>query len=205
MDTIFNNENIKIYKQNTLILGSTISLKKTIKDVLNKKYDVVDNTFSYSTKTVGETILNYNFNITSLADMEKKEISDLTFDEYYYLALLIKISLKPEVLVVDNLFGYLNNREKENIIRIAKKTKVVLIIFDNELYYSYDDFNVIVIYNSKTAIQGEFKDAVLQEKILKRLGYELPFYVDLSTQLKLFGVVNKICYSQNELEGLLWK
>ena len=205
MDTIYDSNDIKIFKQNTLILGTTIDLKRKIIDKLSKECDVLDNSFSYSTKTVGETILNYNFNIASLNGIEKKEIDELTFDEYYYLAILIKISLKPKVLVLDNLFGYLNNREKMNVINIAKKTNITLIIFDNELYYSYDGFDVIVIYENKTAIQGDFKDVVLQEKILKRLGYELPFYVDLSTQLKLFNLIPNVCYSREELEAALWK
>lgn len=204
MDIIYEENDIKIYKQNTLILGSTISLKNIIKKGLSK-YSIVDNSFSYSTKTVGETITNYNFNISNLTEMNKKDIDELTFGEYYYLAILIKMSLKPEVLVIDNLFGYLNNKHKQKVINLAKKTNVTLVIFDNELYYSYDGFNVIVIYNNKTAVQGEFKDVVLQEKILKRLGYELPFYVDLSTQLKLYGVVDKICYQKEDLEELLWK
>lgn len=205
MDAVYESNSLKIFKQNTLILGATIDLKKTIKDSLSKTCSVIDDTFSYSTKTVGETIANYNFTISNLAGMEKKDISDLTFDEFYYLAILIMISQKPSILVIDNLFGYLNNNQKMNIINIAKKSNIYLIIFDNELYYSYDGFDVIVIYNNKTAIQGEFRDVVLQEKILKRLGYELPFYVDLSTQLKLFGLVKKVCYSREELEALLWK
>ncbi len=205
MEKIYESKALNILKQNTVILGATIDLKKTIKDSLYKKCAVIDDSFSYSTKTVGETITNYNFTISNLSGIEKKEISELTFDEYYYLAILIKISLKPDVLIIDNLFGFLNNAQKNNIINIAKKAKIELIIFDNELYYSYEGFDVIVIHENKTAIQGDFKDVVLQEKILKRLGYELPFYVDLSTQLKLFKLVNKVCYSREELEGLLWK
>ena len=205
MKKIYESKALNILKQNTVILGATIDLKKTIKDSLYKTCAIIDDSFSYSTKTVGETITNYNFTISNLSGIEKKEISDLTFDEYYYLAILIKISLKPDVLIIDNLFGYLNNLQKNNIINIAKKARIELIIFDNELYYSYDGFDVIVIHENKTAIQGDFKDVVLQEKILKRLGYELPFYVDLSTQLKLFGIVNKVCYSREELEGLIWK
>ena len=48
------------------------------------------------------------------------------------------------------------------------------------------------------------KDVVKEETILKRLGYELPFYVDLSIQLKLYGLIDNICYSSEELEDSLW-
>ena len=205
MDTIYDDNVFKISKENTLILGATVSIKKKIKKALEDKYSVIDDSYSYSTKTVGESIANYNFNINNLKDIEEKEINELTFDEYYFLALLLQLSTKPRVLVIDNLFGFLNNKQKANIVKTANKNGIILIIFDNELYTAYEDFDVIVVHEGKTAIQGEFKDVVLQEKILKRLGYELPFYVDLSTQLKLFNLIGSVCYTKEELEGKLWK
>ena len=205
MDIIFSKYNIEIFKQNTLILGAPTELKEKIKDDLSSKYLVIDNTYKYSTKTVGETITNFNFQVNNFDKIKDKEISELTFDEYYFLALLTKISSKPKALIIDNLFGYLNQYQKNNIIRTANTNNITLIIFDNELYDAYYDFDVIVVHENKTAIQGLFQDVVLEEKILKRLGYELPFYVDLSTQLKLYGNIDKICYTKEELEDCLWK
>ena len=204
MDTIYKNNDIVIYKNNTLILGADNYTKKEIKEELEKNYFVIDSSFSYSTNTVSETIVNYSFNLNYIKDIKDKIIKDLTFDEYYYLAILLKISLKPEILVIDNLFGYLNNEEKNTIIRICRNSGIKLIIFDNELYYAYISYDVLVIHERKLAIYGKFKDVVKEERILKRLGYELPFYVDLSLQLKTYELVDNICYSLDELEGSLW-
>ena len=204
MNILYKKDDIIIRDTDTLILGADAFIKKQIKKELGKNYPVIDNTFSYSTNTVGETIENYNFNLKYIKDIEAKKVKDLTFDEYYYLAILLKISERPDVLVIDNLFGYLNNTEKNNVINICNKNGITLIVFDNELYYAYMSYEVVVIHERKLAIMGDFKDVVKEEKILKRLGYELPFYVDLSTQLKLYGLVDNICYSYEELEGNLW-
>ena len=50
------------------------------------------------------------------------------------------------------------------------------------------------------------KEAVLQEeKILKKLGFSLPFIVELSKGLKYYQVVDKIYFNNVELVNDLWK
>ena len=204
MESIYKKDDIIINNENTLILGADFVTKKKIKEELEKKYSVIDNTFAYSTNTVGETIENYNLNLNYIKEISEKNIKDLTFDEYYYLAIILKISNKTNILVIDNLFGYLNNNQKNNIIKICEKNNINIIVFDNELYYAYMKYEVIVIHDRKTIMRGEFRQIVNEERVLKKLGYELPFYVDLSIQLKLYGLVGNICYSLEEMEGKLW-
>ncbi len=204
MGIIFQEDDLIIKNENTLILGADILTKRNIKKHLERDYSVIDNTFSYSTKTVGETIENYNLDLKLLSNISSKLIKELTFEEYYYLAILLKINANPQILVVDNVFGYLNLNQRESIIKVCKKNNIHLIVFDNKLYSSFMSYTVIVIHNQKLAIKGKFKEVVKEEKILKRLGYELPFYVDLSTQLMLYGLIGNVCYSLEELEENLW-
>ena len=204
VEVVYKKNDISISNLNTLILGADIALKNDIKKELSKKYSVVDTTFKFKKETVGEAIENYNFNLNYIQGMGEKKICDLTFSEYYYLAIILKISDNPNLLIVDNLFGYLNNNQKNNIIKICEKNRINLIVFDNEFYYAYMSYEVIVIHDKKLAIKGNFKEVVKEEKILKRLGYKLPFYVDLSHQLMLYGLVDHLCYSLEELEGNLW-
>ena len=50
------------------------------------------------------------------------------------------------------------------------------------------------------------KELVLQEeKILKKLGFNLPFIVELSNGLKLYKVIDKVYFNNEELVGELWK
>ena len=50
------------------------------------------------------------------------------------------------------------------------------------------------------------KEQVLQEeKILKKLGFHLPFIVELSNGLKYYGLVDKIYFKNEELVNALWK
>ena len=55
------------------------------------------------------------------------------------------------------------------------------------------------------AVEGKTISVLKEEKMLKALGYSLPFYVNMSIQLGYYGVLHKICYNKEELEAELWK
>lgn len=78
-----------------------------------------------------------------------------------------------------------------------KNKKIFYITNDIEdvVYFEY----LIVVKNGQIIIEGK-KDLVLQEeKILKTMGFSLPFYINMSTQLGYYQLLNKICEEKNEL------
>jgi hypothetical protein len=61
------------------------------------------------------------------------------------------------------------------------------------------------LYNGISGIDGRTLDVLEEEKILKRLGFSLPFMIDLSIQLKLYGLINKTYLSKEAMVKNLWK
>lgn len=120
--------------------------------------------------------------------------------------LLCKALLKqPQVLIVDNLFSYLDKKMLDKIYSYTKKNKITIVNvstnIEEALYYDY----MVVLDKGRIAIEGKTLQVLEQEKLLKRLGIGLPFYVDLSIQLRLYGLIEKIYLTKEELEGALWK
>ena len=64
---------------------------------------------------------------------------------------------------------------------------------------------MIVLDKGQIVMEGKTRQILLQEKILKRLGIGLPFYIDLSIQLKLYGLIDNIRLSKEDLVEDLWK
>ena len=62
----------------------------------------------------------------------------------------------------------------------------------------------MVYDNNNLVIEGKKETILKEEKLLKKLGYGLPFVVDLSTQLNYYGVFTKIYYEMDDLVGDLW-
>ena len=72
---------------------------------------------------------------------------------------------------------------------------------ESTIFFSY----LIVIKNNKIAIEGNTLSVLQEEKIMKLLGFSLPFYVNMSIQLGYYGILNKICLTKEELEENIWQ
>ncbi len=137
-------------------------------------------------------LLNKNLNMLSLNDQTLVKILSYAIIEPAYIALddlLNNLNLRTKIL----LLNYLNSK---NIILINVTTNM-----EDVLYTDY----ILCLYNGISAIDGKTLDVLDNEKLLKRLGLNLPFLVDLSIQLKLYGLINKVYLNKEALVRNLWK
>lgn len=44
-----------------------------------------------------------------------------------------------------------------------------------------------------------------EEKLMKLLGFSLPFYINMSIQLGYYGLVQEIYMNKEDLEAALWQ
>lgn len=122
------------------------------------------------------------------------------------LILLCQAFLKePQLLFVDNILSYFDRKTLEKVYSYTKKNKITLVNVSTDIEDSLDYPYMVVLDKGSIAIEGKTLQVLEQEKILKRLGIGLPFYVDLSIQLRLYGLIDRSCLTKEELEGALWK
>lgn len=120
--------------------------------------------------------------------------------------MLSKVLLQePNLLFIDNLFSYFDSKTLEKVYSYTQKKKITIVNvstnIEDALNYSY----MMVLDKGNIAIEGKTLQVLEQEKILKRLGIGLPFYVDLSIQLRLYGLIEQIYLTKEDLRGALWK
>ena len=65
--------------------------------------------------------------------------------------------------------------------------------------------SLIVYYKEKVIVEGSTISVLKEERILKKLGFKLPFVYDFSLQLNYYGVIDSIFLDENVLENKLWK
>lgn len=137
-------------------------------------------------------ILNKSINNLNLNDRTLVKILSYAVMEPSYLALddlLIDLDTRTKIL----LLNYLNNK---NIMLINVTTNM-----EDVLYTDY----TMCLYDGISAIDGRTLDVLKNEKILKRLGFSLPFMLDLSIQLELYGLIGKTYLNKEGLVKNLWK
>ena len=103
--------------------------------------------------------------------------------------ILVNLDSKNKLL----LFNYLNSNNI-NLINVTSDLEDVI----------YTDY-ILCLYDGTSAIDGRTLDVLENEKLLKRLGLSLPFIVDLSIQLKLYDLIDKIYLNKEMMVKDLWK
>ncbi len=142
------------------------------------------------------------FNIDRLLNIRLEELNKA--DRYYILIILALLSNK-KYIVIDDILCNLRKKYIENIYKYAKKNKISIInvasTLDNVLFSDY----VIFLYKSKIAMEGNVIDTLKEEKLIKRLGYRLPFMYDLSLQLNYYEVLDDIIIDREKMVDKIWK
>ncbi|CDF20040.1 putative uncharacterized protein [Clostridium sp. CAG:609] len=127
-------------------------------------------------------------------------IKDLEFNK---LVERLEFFPNKQVIFNETLYG-LKLDEKTEIFKLLKKQNISYInVTSNVEDALYSDY-IFVYDGNKLVLEGNRNEVLKEEKTLKRLGYGLPFVVDLSIQLNYYDIFNKVYYDLDELVGALW-
>ena len=127
-------------------------------------------------------------------------IKDLEFNK---LVERLEFFPNKQVIFNETLYG-LKLDEKMEIFKLLKKQNISYInVTSNVEDALYSDY-IFVYDGNKLVLEGSRNEVLKEEKTLKRLGYGLPFVVDLSIQLNYYDIFNKVYYVLDELVRALW-
>lgn len=127
-------------------------------------------------------------------------ISDATFE---FLINKIQKYDKKKIAFCDVLRDY-TNKQKDEIFTLLKNKNINFINITSDIEETlYADY-LYVFQGSNLIMEGKTIEVLKEEKILKRIGFSLPFTIDLSIQLKLFGIVDTIYSDIDGLVNDLW-
>lgn len=146
--------------------------------------------------------------IISLFDLEndlKKNPNELDWKTKKLVLCVEALLNKPKIIFLDQALSFLDRKMVDLFLDYVKKNSITLINVSTNIEDSLDYEYMIVLNEGMVAIEGKTMQVVLEEKLLKRLGIGLPFYVDLSLQLKLYGLIPKVYLSKEKLVSKLWK
>ena len=127
-------------------------------------------------------------------------VKDLEFNK---LVERLEFFPNKQVIFNETLYG-LKTHEKMEIFKLLKKQNISYInVTSNVEDAIYSDY-IFVYDGNKLVLEGNRNEVLKEEKTLKRLGYGLPFVVDLSIQLNYYDIFNKVYYDLDELVRALW-
>lgn len=146
------------------------------------------------------------FKINHLLD---KKINDITNSEKQKLILTLAYIHKPKILLLDCPFIMMTNKDQIEMLKVLKeinkKEKVTIVLTTNNLDNIIDSDYTYVFDDGKIVIEGTPLSVFKEEKILNRVGLNLPFMIDLSLKLQFYDVIDKTIVDFDRMVNTLWK
>jgi len=196
---------VEVVKANSYIIDNFVNVVTFDNNLENKK--VVDLLFDAfkdldeenQTKEVNKIIRYFK-----IKDSLTFKYNELSIENKYYLYLIINLLCKDKYLVIDNILCYLRKSMIDKIYSYAKKNKVTIINITANLEEVFYSEYMICLYHGKIAMEGDIISCLKEERLLKRLGFKLPFMYDLSLQLNYYEVIDGIYLDEDEMISKIW-
>lgn len=200
MNKLFEINDTTIYDIDTTIL-TTSSFNYT-----NDAIYYINNNCVVITKNRTTTNFDIPEDLYALFSLEElKNKKDLTEFDELKLKILSCLNSNNKIFVFMNVLTYLDSDFKEKVIRYLKLGNKRIINYTTDIEETLLLDYIVVIHENKIIMEGKKELVLKEEKILKKLGFHLPFVVELSNGLKYYGLVTKTYFNNKELVNDLWK
>ena len=150
--------------------------------------------------------------ISSLLKLDgllKKNPYDLSGGQKQKVALACALMLEPRILVLDEALTMIDINEREELLKIIKnyntKKRVTVISFTHNLDEAIYSDRLIILNKGKIVVDGPFPEVFDEERIMRKIGLEVPFAIELSQKLRVYGLTSKLDIDLERLVSKLWK
>lgn len=125
--------------------------------------------------------------------------------DFSYEKLKEKLEMFPNKRLIfkNSLYG-LKKEEKKDIINLLAKQNINFVNVTCDVEESILSDYIVVYDEDKKVLEGNMESVLRNEKVLKKLGFGVPFVVDLSIQLNYYDVLKRVYFDLDELVGVLW-
>lgn len=161
------------------------SLNYSSKDIVSKVKKIID-----------------QFNIE---DYAKTRIDKLPLNIRMLVKILSYLIVDPSLLGIDNLMVYLDEVDKIKLYKYIKKKKISLINVISDLDDVVYGDRLLIMNHYKGILYGDNKVVLENNSIIPYLGIRLPFAVDLSQNLRVYNIVDKLYLDKDKLVMKIWK
>lgn len=147
--------------------------------------------------------INRNINTTIITDDNKWVLEQLTGEVIVSNLNQLK-TINTKFIVFDDAIRVLSQRERERFFTNMEEREINFVNITSNLEETLYAHELIVVNKGQVVLQGSTISVLKEERILKRLGYKLPFIVDLSLQLNSYQIIDSIFLDEELLVNKLW-
>lgn len=181
-------------------------LKEGVCRVLYKS-EIISDSSIYEYLSCSELSLDYQGKVKSFLHLKNFHYPIKQLNPKFQLKILLleQILKRPKFLFVDDILFLFSREEKLELLNLLSDLDITLFYvtshMEDTLLFPY----LIVMGQNGILMEGSTYLLLQEEKLLKRLGFSLPFFAELSLQLKSYGLIDEMYLDKKELTSHLWK
>ena len=218
---------VGLYRYNGSITIDGTPLLKDNRKEIRKKIGVVftnpDNQFVAETvmDDIAFTLENMNYKkedirkkieevtkYLGIYDILEANPHDLNSNQKQLVSLASALVHEPKVLILDEALTMLDPFDKEKILNILKELNnkgLTILNISHDIEDTLISDYIYVLDKGKIILNGPKEEVYKEEDVLHKLGFELPFMVELSNRLIFYDLIDHVIYNMEEMVDTLWK
>lgn len=160
----------------------------------------------YSKKEMDSSIevISRKFKIDNLLECSP---SDLNSSEKEKVMIASALIHKPKILLLDEALYKLTPSDKKIVFKVLKEYQkeynLTIILITHDLEDTLRGDNIIVLDKGKIVLKGE-KEEVYADDKLEKMGFNVPFIVQISRNLMLYDLLDRVYFDSKEVIRKLW-
>ncbi len=107
-------------------------------------------------------------------------------------------------VIFNESLSSLSNKEKEEIFDLLDKQNINYVSVTSNIEDALFGDYIIVYDEDMKVLEGNKEMVLKNEKLLKKLGFGVPFVVDLSIQLMYYDILDRVYFDVDNLLEALW-
>ena len=184
---------------------------KVVQCVIPNEILFIENTLDeelYLQSNGNNQLIDYIIRGLKIKNIEEKNVKELTSKEIVLSQIAIAISNQPKVLIIDDISGIFDKKEKKVIIDFLKdykkKNEITIILITLDLEDSILTDYLYIIDEGIIALEGEPIEVLQKDNIINKIGLNIPFMIDLSVKLRDYELLEEIELDKDRMIEKLW-
>ena len=147
--------------------------------------------------------INRNINTTIITDNNVKVLEYFKGENIVTNPLNLKL-VDSDFVVLNDVLRYLKDSDVQIFLNRLESKNIHFVNITSKIEEALYAQRLIVYTDDKVQIEGPVISVLKEERILKKLGFSLPFIYDLSLQLNYYGLIDSIYLEEKALVDKLW-
>lgn len=205
-DKLINKDNLTIYRKSVSFSLYDLVNIFTSERVIDELAYPLEN-LSYKNSTMQSKIKDISLKLR-LDLVLNESPNNISMSKKALLNIGSSLIVSPKILILNNILCLLDKKDKDNLIDYLKEyinNGGIVVNFTNDIEETLYGNKLIVTNKDKIVISGKTISVLNEEIIMKRLGFNLPFIVQLNKYMKDYDLIKNYTLSYEGLVGKIWK